>query len=84
MMKQKLLIVASTRSHILQFHLPYLRQLQEDGWTIHVACGVSSKAIPYTAQVQALPFKKKMTSWANFQAAGILRKQIKKEQEKVL
>lgn len=80
MMKQKMLIVASTRSHILQFHLPYLRQLQEDGWIIHVACGGSSETIPYTDQVQALPFRKKMTSWRNFQAAGILRKQIKKEQ----
>ena len=56
MMKQKMLIVASTRSHILQFHLPYLRQLQEDGWIIHVACGGSSETIPYTDQVQALPF----------------------------
>lgn len=79
-MKGKLLFTASTYSHILQFHLPYLRQLHEEGWTIDVACGGSPEPIPYASQSLTLPFKKKMTSRKNFRAAFQLRTWIQKEQ----
>ena len=77
---KKLLFVASTRSHILQFHLPYLRQLAEEGWTIHVACGGSDDMIPHVSHVLSLPFKKRIRSWKNFQSTILLRRQLKTEQ----
>ena len=42
----KVLFTASTYSHIVNFHLPYLRKFQEEGWTVHAACGGRSMPIP--------------------------------------
>lgn len=36
---QKVLFVASTYSHIRNFHLPYLREFHALGWEVWVACG---------------------------------------------
>ena len=33
------LFTASTFSHILSFHVPYLRRFKELGWRVEVACG---------------------------------------------
>ena len=33
------LCTASTFSHIVNFHLPYLRRFRELGWQVSVACG---------------------------------------------
>ena len=33
------LYTASTFSHIVSFHLPYLRRFRELGWQVEVACG---------------------------------------------
>ena len=42
----KVLFTASTYSHIVNFHLPYLRKFQEEGWTVHAACGGRPMPIP--------------------------------------
>ena len=42
----KVLFTASTYSNIVNFHLPYLRKFQEEGWTVHAACGGRSMPIP--------------------------------------
>lgn len=78
-MKKTLLFVASTRSHIMQFHLPYLRTLYDDGWSVHVACGGTNADIPYASRVLTLPFKKKITACQNFQAAYLLRQMLQQE-----
>ena len=78
-MKDKLLFVASTRAHICHFHLPYLRQFQQDDWVVHAACGGDEGNIPYTDSVLYLPFRKRMFSIGNFRASRILRKQIRLE-----
>ena len=41
------LYTASTFSHILNFHLPYLRRFRELGWQVEVACGGAMRDIPY-------------------------------------
>lgn len=74
----KLLFVASTDAHIRHFHLPYLRQLREEGWTVHAACRREGE-IPDTNKVLNVPFKKQMLSAANLRAAHVLRKQIRRE-----
>lgn len=78
-MGRKVLFTASTYSHIVNFHLPYLRKFQEEGWTVHAACGGQAMDIPYADEVISLPLEKSMRSPSNFKAAAILRKKIKKE-----
>lgn len=78
-MSEKVLFTASTFSHILNFHLPYLRYFQDRGWTVHVACGGRPAPIPFADEVLALPFEKSMYSPRNFQAAARLRAKIMDE-----
>lgn len=75
-MREKVLFTASTFSHILNFHLPYLRYFQARGWTVHAACGGPPAPIPFADEALALPFKKSMYAPGNFQAAARLRAKI--------
>lgn len=78
-MSGKILFTASTFSHIVNFHLPYLRYFQARGWTVHTACGGASAPIPFADETVALPFEKSMYSPRNFQAAVRLRAKIAAE-----
>lgn len=73
----RVLFTASTPSHILNFHLPYLRQFQELGFTVDVACGAPVEDIPYADQVIPLPFQKKITAPDNWKATRILKKRFR-------
>lgn len=75
-MQRKVLFTASTYSHILNFHLPYLERFRSDGWEVHVGCGGAEKKIPYADKVLHLPFEKKMHSPSNFRTAVLLRREI--------
>ena len=74
----KVLFTASTYSHIVNFHLPYLRKFREEGWTVHAACGGRSMPIPDVERVIELPFEKSMRSPNNFKAALLLRDEIRR------
>ena len=74
----KVLFTASTYSHIVNFHLPYLRKFQEEGWTVHAACGGRSMPIPDVERVIELPFEKSMRSPNNFKAVLLLRDEIRR------
>lgn len=78
-MKGKILVTASTVSHILNFHLPYLAQLRRQGWQVHMACGGTSVALDEADEVIALPLKKQMAAPENFRAARLLRERIRRE-----
>lgn len=78
-MDRKVLFTASTYSHIVNFHLPYLQWFQDQGWTVHAACGGQPAALPYTDKILHMPFEKSMGSPKNFQAARLLRKAIRRE-----
>lgn len=78
-MPSKVLFTASTYSHILNFHLPYLRWFQEQGWIVHVACGGAAAPIPYADEVFHLPFEKRMTAPGNFRASAMLRRRMREE-----
>ncbi len=75
----KLLLTASTYSHIRNFHLPYLRRFRELGWTADVAAGGVPMPIPEAAQTLHLPFEKSMGAPGNFRAAAMLRARIRAE-----
>ncbi len=78
-MGRKVLFTASTWSHIVNFHLPYLRRFREEGWTVHAACGGRPMDIPYADEVFDFPLEKSMWSYKNFKAAAALREKIRKE-----
>lgn len=78
-MEKKVLFTASTYSHIVNFHLPYLAAFRENGWIVHVACGGREMPIDCADAVMHAPFQKKMSSPENFKVAGKLRTLIKSE-----
>ena len=73
------LCTASTFSHIVYFHLPYLRRFRELGWQVSVACGGIMRDIPFADVTTVLPLEKKMSSPANFRAAKLLRGMMERE-----
>ena len=78
-MKGKLLYVASTHSHIVNFHRPYLAWYGEQGWECHVACGGTPMEIPEADRVIPVPFAKSMTAPDNLRAMAQLRRLIREE-----
>ena len=73
----KILFAASTKSHIVSFHLPYLECLKNAGFEVTVACANTEGEIPFASYVLELPFVKKMFALSNFKAMHILRKTLK-------
>ena len=78
-MSRKLLFVASSYIHILNFHLPYLRALHEEGLEIHAGCAAPQADIPWADRTLSFPFEKKMSAPSNFRAAAQLRRLIRRE-----
>lgn len=78
-MEKKVLFTASTYSHIVRFHRPYLRAFAQQGWTVDAACGGAVMDIPECRRVIPLPLEKSITASANFRAAALLRKELKTE-----
>ena len=75
----KVLIVASVYSHIMNFHLPYLRKFREEGWEVHLACSGALLGAIFVDKTIEVPFKKRMCSTDNLKATRFLRGQIQKE-----
>lgn len=78
-MERKILFAASTRSHLVHFHLPYLRALHGEGWTIHAAFGGPEDEVPWTTRSICLPLEKKMTAPSNFRCAARIRTLVRQE-----
>ena len=78
-MAQKVLYTASSFSHIMNFHIPYLKWFRDRGYEVHVACGGVADKIPYADRVLSLPFEKSMLSPKNLRAAKSLRALVKAE-----
>ncbi|MGN2337058.1 glycosyltransferase [Clostridium cagae] len=77
---KKILFVASTLSHIENFHIPYLEQFKKKGYIVHVIGKPNNKSdIPYTDKVIPISFKKSMFSISNFSNSIKIAKIIKSE-----
>lgn len=74
-MAKKILYCASTASHILNFHLPYLQFFKEQGWRVDVAVAGAAE-IPYADHVLKLPIKKSFFAIANLRAVSVARRLI--------
>ena len=77
---KKILFVASTLSHIENFHIPYLEQFKKQGYTIHVMGKINNKSvIPYVDKIIPISFQKSMSSVKNFVISFKIAKIIKSE-----
>lgn len=75
---RKILYCASTVSHILNFHLPYLKSFHEQGFEIWVAAD-TQVSVPYADHVVALPIHKKFLSFGNLKAILEIRSLIRQQ-----
>lgn len=77
---KKILFVASTLSHIENFHIPYLEQFKKQGYIVHVMGKPNNKSeILYADKIIPIPFEKSMFSLKNFIIAFKISNLIKDE-----
>ena len=80
---KKILYCASTASHILNFHLPYLQFFREIGWQIDVAVG-NKADIPYADNMILLPLRKSLLVSNNLRAVYFLRQLLAEKQYDII
>ena len=85
----KILYIATVLSHICQFHLPHMQQLQEQGWTVHVAAhdNLSEKnglQLKFCDRFFETPFARSPKSPDNFRAYRQLKKLLSEEHYDVI
>lgn len=73
--KRKILFVANIAKHILRFHLPYLKWLQDNGFETHVAAH-GDEPIPYCDVQHNVPIERSPFSLKNLHAHKVLKKII--------
>ena len=75
----KILYIASTVGHLKSFHLPYIRQLSRDGWTVHTAGKGGDEPLPGGEAGFDIAFEKSMFSPKNIGVVLQLRKLLRAE-----
>ncbi|AGX45168.1 glycosyltransferase [Clostridium saccharobutylicum] len=77
---KKILFVASTLSHIENFHMPYIKYFKEHGYNVHVIGKANNKSeLKCIDKIIPVPFQKNMFSIKNFSNAIKISKIIKSE-----
>ena len=80
---KKVLFTATVDSHILQFHLPYLKWFKEQGYEVHVATNGDEK-IPYCDVKHKITFERSPLKINNIKAIFKLKKIIEKEKFQII
>lgn len=75
---QKVLFSATVDSHILAFHLPYLKYFKEKGYEVHVATN-GDEEIPYCDKKHKISFERSPFKINNLKAIKQLKKVIDEE-----
>lgn len=75
---KKVLFTATVDSHILQFHLPFLKLFKENGYEVHVATN-GNEEIPYCDVKHVVSFERSPIKINNLKAIRQLRKIINEE-----
>lgn len=75
---QKVLFSATVDSHILAFHLPYLKYFKEKGYEVHVATN-GDEEIPYCDKKHKISFERSPFKINNLKAIKQLKKVIEQE-----
>lgn len=70
---KKVLFTATVDSHILQFHLPFLKLFKEKGYEVHVATN-GNEEIPYCDIKHVIPFERSPFKLNNLKAIKQLKK----------
>ena len=80
---KKVLFTATVDSHILAFHIPYLKLFKDKGYEVHVATNGNEK-IPYCDKKIVIPFERNPFKLNNLKAIKKLRKVIESEHYDVI
>lgn len=78
MEKKKVLFTATVDSHILHFHLPYLKMFKDEGYEVHVATN-GQEEIPYCDKKHVVSFERSPFKLNNLKAIKNLKKIIEEE-----
>lgn len=78
MEKKKVLFTATVDSHILHFHLPYLKMFKDEGYEVHVATN-GQEEIPYCDKKYIISFERSPFKLNNLNAIKDLKKIINEE-----
>ena len=80
---EKVLFTATVDSHILSFHLPYLKLLSEKGYEVHVASNGNTK-IPHADKKFNIPFERNPFNIRNYKAYKKLKYIIQSNNYKLI
>ena len=80
---KKVLFTATVDSHILQFHIPYLKWFKEQGYEVHVATN-GDEEISYCDKKHNIPFERSPIKINNLKAIKELKAIIEKEKFKII
>ena len=80
---KKVLFVATVDSHILHFHVPYLKLFKENGYEVHVATN-GTEEIPYCDKKYTMPIERSPYNIKNLKAIKELKKIINNEQYEII
>lgn len=80
---KKVLFTATVDSHILQFHIPYLKLFKEKGYEVHVATNGTAN-IPYCDVKHVVSFERSPIKINNLKAIEQLKKIINKEKFEII
>lgn len=83
MMSKKVLFTATVDSHILHFHLPYLKWFKEQGYEVHVATN-GDEEIPYCDVKHKISFETSPLKVNNLKAIKQLKSIVNKEQFEII
>ena len=75
---KKVLFTATVDSHILQFHIPFLKLFKENGYEVHVATN-GNEEIPYCDVKHVISFERSPIKINNLKAIKQLKKNINDE-----
>ena len=75
---RKVLFTATVDSHILHFHIPFLKYFHENGYEVHVATN-GDDPIPYCDKKINIPFERNPFKFNNIKSIGKLKKYIDNE-----
>ena len=80
---KKVLFTATVDSHILNFHIPYLKYFKEQGYEVHVATN-GDEEIPYCDKKIKIPFERSPYKLKNLKAIKRLKKVIMEEKYDII
>lgn len=80
---KKVLFTATVDSHILHFHIPYLKWFKGQGYEVHVATN-GNEGIPYCDVKHKISFEKTPLKINNLKAIKQLKEIIEKEKFNII